>query len=620
MRDIVCHMNGTADWQVLQRFLVRNRCQGPDLRFTGDLEAVGGTSHRFAFPPKTWLVHTLFQWVPPEQHFETHPEWFSLAGNERVAVRQLCFSNPDLRRELTRAILQGVGETDPGGVYSVSAMDWDGALCDCPDCQALVAREGTPGAPLFDYLAELGPQLKARFPEAAVSTLAYRKVQSEPPPRTIRLPDNVIVIFAPINDNFAAPIAHPSNADTLRNLQAWPRATSHLWVWYYPNPYGPPLPLGNLRRLASDFRLFRRLGVEGCYVEQDAPGMYDSQRVADLQTWLITKLMWDPDRNLDQLITDYTDRHYGAAAPLVRQYLAVLESANARQQTSMNWSASLSQHRFLRPDLLLQCQRLLDQAEAVVATDPAALPHVRHLRMSLDLACIMLWTQLTSITTEVPFTLQQITDRYRETYAEAARSRLLEKQWSPLLAAVDDLLEWYRLMTPLKPLPPPLDNVPPERVRQFTAESASLWDKKATRVQDSRAAAGIAVTMEPQLTPPGNAPADLPPNVLSMGFYDGVTGREQHAYAGREAPLTPGDYRLHSIGRTALNPASFVWFDWSWHITFPDVCSLFDPADANKQWDIYASVRFEGPAYDPESKADTNRFLVDRVVLVEAMP
>jgi hypothetical protein len=173
-------------------------------------------------------------------------------------------------------------------------------------------------------------------------------------------------------------------------------------------------------------------------------------------------------------------------------------------------------------------------------------------------------------------------------------------------------------MTPLKPLPPPLDGVPLERVRQFTPEAVRLHGKAPTLVEDPAAAAGIAATMEPQLTAPGYAPRDLPANVLNMGFYDGVTGRQQHAYAGKEAPVVPGNYRLYPIGRTARSADCYVWFDWSWHIQFPDVASLYDPADAGKQWDVHASVRFEGPAYDPESMAEANRFFVDRLVLVAA--
>ncbi|MDI9583265.1 MAG: DUF4838 domain-containing protein [Acidobacteriota bacterium] len=615
VRDIVCHTNQSSDRQKMQRFLVRNRCQGPDLRFTGDVTAVGGTSHRYAYPEGGWFVHTLFHWLPPETHFEAHPEWYSLAGDKRVKSRQLCFTNPGLRQALTEAILKRIGEADPGGLYSVSAMDWTGAFCDCDDCRALVKREGTPGAPLFDYLAELGPKVKEAYPEATISTLAYRKEQSEIPPRTITLPDNVVIIFAPIDDNFAAPIEHPSNAETLRNIENWPRVASTVWVWYYPNTYGPALPMGNLHKLAADFRLFRRVGVKGYFIEQDAPGVYDSRRVTDLQTWLITKLMWEPDQDLDALIEDYTNRHYRAAAPIVREYLSALETATAQQTTSMAWNASTGQHQYLTPELLLRCQGLLDRAEEAASGDAEALARVKHLRMSVDLACILKWGKLASAG-EVPFTLPDLASRYRDTYAEAAKMRLLETRQPALLAAQGDFLKWYELMTPLKPLPAPLDEVPAERVRQFTPESARLHGKAPSLVEDPLAAAGIAVTMAPSMDIPAYARKDLPRNVLNLGFYDAVTKRQQHAHIGKDAPIETGAYRLYSIGRTALSAECYVWFDWSWVIQFQDVSTLFDPAHPGQEWDVYASVRFEGPAYDPQSEAEENRFYVDRVVFV----
>ncbi|MBT7298463.1 MAG: DUF4838 domain-containing protein [Victivallales bacterium] len=617
VRDIVTHPNRNSDRRLLQRFLVRNRCQGPDLRFTGKLTAVGGTSHRFGFPPKGHLVHTLFKWVPPEVHFGDHPEWYSLAGDKRVPKRQLCFTNVGLRTALTKAVLTRIGEADPGGMYSVSAMDWTGAFCDCKPCRALVAREGTPGAPLYDYLAALGPQVAERYPKARISTLAYRKGQSEPPPRTIRLPDNVVIIFAPIDDNFAAPIEDPSNADTLRNLKNWPRATSNLWVWYYPNTYGPALPMGNLHRLAKDFRLFKRIGVKGYYIEQDAPGVYDSRRLADLQTWLITRLMWNPALDVDALIADYTDHHYGPAAPMIRQYIAALESATGAMQTRMRWKASTGQHRFLTPKLLLGCQRLLDAGRETVADDPRFLTRVEQARMSLDLACILRWDRLAAAG-DIPFTKQQLVTRYRDTYTAAVRSRALPKRQDALLKALSDSLKWHAVMKPLKPLPPPLDAIPAQHVRQFTPETAFLYRGVPKIVEDPAAAAGIAVAMKPSLSKPSYAPAGLPPNVLNMGFYDELTRRQQHAYAGKDDPIKPGDYRLYPIGRTVLSSQCYVWFDWSWEVQFHDVSGLYNPDEAGKQWDVYASIRFEGPAYNPQAPAKQNRFYVDRVVFVAA--
>lgn len=320
------------------RFLARNRDQGPDMNFLGDMTPYGGTSHRYGRPPGIWMVHTFFGWMPPDKYFADHPEYYSLRGGQRKQA-QLCFSNPDLRREMTANILKGIGDTDPAASYAVSAQDSDGHMCECPGCQALIEREGTPGAPLYDYLVELGNIVKEKYPQAFLTTLAYRKEQTEPPPQHLKLPDNVIIIFAPIADDFSKAIEHKSNADTLRNISEWPNHTSHLWVWYYPNTYGETLPLGNLGRMAADFRLFKKIGVEGIFSEHDTRGVYRSVGLADLQTWLMLKLMWKPDQDLRALITDFTDRYYGPAAPLIREYAARLEAETLAMETSMSWNA-----------------------------------------------------------------------------------------------------------------------------------------------------------------------------------------------------------------------------------------------------------------------------------------
>lgn len=282
----------------------------------------------------------------------------------------------------------------------------------------------------------------------------------------------------------------------------------------------------------------------------------------------------------------------------------------------MSWNASTGQHHFLTPELLLSSQRLLDAAERSVAADPVALARVKMLRLSLDLACILKANQLAALG-GTPLTVRELAARYRDTYSEAARARLLETRQPALLAALADSLKWYELMKPLKPLPPPLDAVPADRVRQFTPETARLHGKAPALVEDPAAAAGLAVAMEPTLEQPSYAPKGLPTNVLNLGFYDAVTRRQQHAHAGKDTPLTAGDYRLYSIGRTALSADSYVWLDWGWAIQFQDVSGLYDPAAPARQWDVYASLRFEGPAYAPRGAVTQNRFFVDRIVFVE---
>jgi hypothetical protein len=480
------------------------------------------------------MVHTFFGWMPPDKYFAEHPEYYSLIGGQRKKA-QLCFTNPELRREMTANILKGIGDTDPEANYAVSAQDDNGKLCECPACEALVKREGTPGAPLFDYMCELGEAVKAKYPKAFLTTLAYRKEQTEPPPQKMKLPDNVVIIFAPIDDNFAQPIEHESNASTLRNLSEWPKHTSHLWVWYYPNPYGETLPIGNLEKLAADFRLFKKVGVEGVFPEHDTAGVYRSIGLADLQNWLLFKLMWNPDRDLQALIADFTDRYYGSAAPLIREYCARLEADTQNMPSRMSWNPPAGQYRHLTPKLIVWSQRLFDRAEATAANDPVLLTRVKQARMGMDLAAVLNWEAVREYP-ENGLTRTGLINRYRDTYIATVKANI-----DPNYVG-NEVLQWHlAVKDELSPLPAPLDQIPASRIRQFTPQTARLHGRGRI-VADPDAAAGIAAELDTD----GKVPANL-------GIYDETTKRQQHAWVGKNAPIAAGKYQLVSIGRTALN-------------------------------------------------------------------
>ncbi len=94
-----------------------------------------------------------------------------------------------------------------------------------------------------------------------------------------------------------------------------------------------------------------------------------------------------------------------------------------------------------------------------------------------------------------------------------------------------------------------------------------------------------------------------------------------HAYAGsRYQPVIPSEYYLYNLGRTVLNSRCCLWFNWNWDVQFPSIAQLYDPAHPAQEWDIFASIRFEGQAYEDsqaEGVEETNRYYVDRVVLVK---
>ena len=174
--------------------------------------------------------HTLFFYIPPEKgyypqalkfkdekyYFKDHPEYFAMDKNgKRVKTLQLCFGNPELRKEFTRRFLESVELMGTDGVYSICAMDWPGTFCHCPECRKLEEKYQCHAGPMLDYLIELSGIVAKKYPNLYLSTLAYRKNQSEQPPvMNGKLPKNIIVVFAPIDDDFSKTLAPKNNADT----------------------------------------------------------------------------------------------------------------------------------------------------------------------------------------------------------------------------------------------------------------------------------------------------------------------------------------------------------------------------------------------------------------------
>ena len=46
-----------------------------------------------------------------------------------------------------------------------------------------------------------------------------------------------------------------------------------------------------------------------------------------MRSWVIAKLMWDPSRDVNALVEDFTLGHYGAAGPMLMEYEALLAQA-----------------------------------------------------------------------------------------------------------------------------------------------------------------------------------------------------------------------------------------------------------------------------------------------------
>lgn len=289
----------------------RNRLNG---NFTELDESTGGKIVYYPFG------HSFYMIVPPEQYYTTHPEYFALvAGERRASNAQLCLSNPDVLRIAINAVFQWAAEHPEATVFSVSQNDED-AWCECDACRRIEQEEGAHSGPILRFVNGIAAEVSRKYPDKCIDTFAYR--YSERPPGKVRAHPNVRVRLAPIGACQAHPYEKcPQNRFAIDDLRGWSRVTNKLYVWHYITDFNQYLtPFPNLEELGEDLAMYRRNNVAGLFL-QGARSKGGGGELAELRSWMLARLLWDPGRDPRALVREFLHAYYGAAAPAMQQYL-----------------------------------------------------------------------------------------------------------------------------------------------------------------------------------------------------------------------------------------------------------------------------------------------------------
>ncbi len=373
-REVMLFDTWEADW------MARNRINTTKLL---------GPQHGGAFQyVPDYYVHTFEKLLPTETHFDTHPEYYSEVGGVRLREKnQLCLTNPEVISLVTARVLELLKAHPEAGVISVSQTDGNDNYCQCVNCAALDAKEGSHAAQLLHFVNAVAAAVEKDFPDSAVETLAYE--WSRPPPKSIRPHDNVIIRLSTIRCSFSEPIATSNssgNRTFRRDLESWAKICRRLWVWDYTTYFSYYLlPFPNYRVIDDNLRFFVENNVRGV-VEQDN-WQSPNGELAGLTGYLAARLLWNPSYDQDTAITEYLDGVYGPAAKPIRAYMDLLSDKVEAEKIALPIYGSRTP-KYLTLDVLQAADALWEQAEAAVADQPDFLKRVRIARLSLDYAYI----------------------------------------------------------------------------------------------------------------------------------------------------------------------------------------------------------------------------------------
>jgi len=316
------------------------------------------------------FVHTFHSLLPPGEYFDKHPEYYMMDAAGNRDPHQLCTTHPDVLRLVTREVIRYLKRHPEMEIVSVSKSD-GGRTCLCPRCKALDEAEGTNMAALLCLVNHVAEAIEDDYPDAVVSTLAY--LETIGVPKTARPRKNVAIRLC--NDTVGAwshPFTPAAECPFGEILKAWSAAHDRIYIWDYTVNYSHYMaPMPNMEVIADNIRFQVEHHVEGIMTQ----GAYQSPggERDEMRSWVIAKLLWDPARDLSELMHDFIYGHYGKAAPAVAEYNELLlgqgekfKDALAQPPRGIRYGMD---HPFLSKEFLEAASKLFSKAETLAESE-----------------------------------------------------------------------------------------------------------------------------------------------------------------------------------------------------------------------------------------------------------
>ena len=364
-----------------------NRCNGNAMRLRAHQ---GGRVSYFPF------VHTFNSLLSPDEFFDEHPEYFSLVDGKRQRnLTQLCLSNPDVVRIATERVKGWIKAHPEATIFSVSQNDVYNP-CQCPECARIDAEEGSHAGSLIRFVNQIAEEVEKINPNLVIDTLAYQYTRT--PPKHIRPRRNVCVRLCSIECCFAHPLdkcdrilsfANRIHGDSFqRDLEGWAKVCDRLYIWdYVVNFHHYVMPFPNFGVLAANLRYFRRNHVAGVF-EEGSTTLFGKTEFIELKSWVLAKLLWDPEQDTQALVEDFISGYYGNAALYIMEYYNLLNDLLAHSPDTHFGIYDPPKVEYLTPESIEYALNIFEKAQAAAET-----PAIRE-RVAIAALPIRYWSLL----------------------------------------------------------------------------------------------------------------------------------------------------------------------------------------------------------------------------------
>ncbi|MEI6579192.1 MAG: DUF4838 domain-containing protein [Eubacteriales bacterium] len=267
--------------------------------------------------------HTFGVFLPAATYFETDPEIFAISSVDgKRSPAQLCLTNPRTLQLMCQKIDELMAANPDANLISLTQNDGL-VYCVCPNCKAIDDAQGSQSGTMISFLNAVADYTKDKYPKLMLDTFAYTYTRK--PPKTLIARDNVVVRLCSIECCYAHPISDPTcprNALFVKDIQDWSKVCKHLSIWDYTTNYSHLNgPFTNFGVLQPNMQFFLENHAIGVYEEGNYFAYESNSEFADLRSYLLAKLMWDPNLDYSAEMNGFLKGYYGDGWQYIREYI-----------------------------------------------------------------------------------------------------------------------------------------------------------------------------------------------------------------------------------------------------------------------------------------------------------
>lgn len=274
----------------------------------------------------------------PDDLIKKHPDYFATTEEGTKTCDHVCLSNPEVLEVAVKNARKAILENETNAKYIHIGQKDNTNYCRCENCEALYEKYGSVSAPTILFTNAFADALDDEFPDFMFTFYAYNETDKPPKDLSLRCNKNVAPVLCGLHK---ACRSHPltecgaqDGNETFYNLfgdnepviaedfKNWVKVADTTYIYDYTiNFINTAQFFSNFETMQSTMQYMHDIGITG-YIYNCG----DTHIAAfnELRNYLLCKLQWDVNCDVEYHMMDFIKAYYGEdAAPYIKEILDI---------------------------------------------------------------------------------------------------------------------------------------------------------------------------------------------------------------------------------------------------------------------------------------------------------